>query len=1063
MKYKFIPNKPVGNDLFTGQSHDNLANTIVDNMKNNSDIQTIGIEGNWGTGKSNLIRLIQKKLEDSGDKKYDYNFFVYDVWGHSEDRQRETILSELIDFLTQKDRPFYKKKDDINNDLKKLLSSKRDVSRTTAPIISIGVIFAMLTLLNAQIITILDRELDCFPVFLKILIAIWPILIVVPMFIRNLRRDKTKNNKKEKIIRAFKSTFHLFRDEPIHELSSEQTYEKSSSAGKFREWMKKIDKKLNNEESYEVNKLIIIFDNFDRVQDESIQNTWSMLNLFFNTESIDNKYDNISVIVPFDRSNIIDAFAQNSNDSKFVDDYINKTFDVVYRVVKPIMSEWKKYFKEKWNEAGLSVGVNEKELLWGILTFESFQENITPRNIIALINEIVAIKQVQDEVPERYIVLFIMNKKSILERPTNAILYPNFHGKLEYLYSNDADYPRFMAALIYQIDSETAEEVALQQEVEKSLVNGNKNRFIKLSETHVFSIVLLPAIMNMSGLDEPVRLLDSLDLTTSKISDVELSTIWDTILGKAMLIPITSLKLSPKDGIILKRVDNHQRELWLKYLIDSYYLTNDLDALLFSNSIDELNEIIKTNSLDIDIADYLHDKTVSAEQFFELAKSKSNILSDYALYVDERKLDSYLLDAEIIEFKDPSLIQELLQECSLPKFHESLKTKLSDGEYNSESLEILLSNIKQFWKEHAIKVEDLMQDQEIYMQARSADEDSNLFIDLLSLFLARGHKFSASELPFTSSLENDEEKFVKRVYSSLQHFVHRGELLTLSAVFTVSKLCKALVRMAVEVQPVVNRLNLEHILEEFENICVSNEVDPQKLIITLNGWIQHIKMENWSLEKIPNLFFRNAADNTSQLAKKAIIFATSHFNKLDKQGWINIFNENDKLCELIVDIKYKKWNSASREAIKEVLLEIVKSGETAGRGELLNKVVEKMIADNIALSSTYENIRDLLIQNRSINTDLFKFTGKNLFKIGNLEERAPEVMRSIFKIELLDNPECVRILYIHSTGLKEIIGKCKNNDTSDFKDGIRNRIDQDPFIAKLARTLGIRRYRKRRD
>ena len=55
----------------------------------------IGIEGIWGSGKSNVVKMLERELSD------DYYFFEYDAWGHQEDLQRRSILelltSKLID------------------------------------------------------------------------------------------------------------------------------------------------------------------------------------------------------------------------------------------------------------------------------------------------------------------------------------------------------------------------------------------------------------------------------------------------------------------------------------------------------------------------------------------------------------------------------------------------------------------------------------------------------------------------------------------------------------------------------------------------------------------------------------------------------------------------------------------------------------------------------------------------------------------------------------------------------------------------------------------------------
>ena len=93
---KFLSNQAIGEDLFLGHSQEKTADVIINDIKN-SEFGIIGIDGSWGSGKSNLVKIIEKKL--SADK---YNFFIYDVWGHQEDNQRIAILDELTSFLINK-------------------------------------------------------------------------------------------------------------------------------------------------------------------------------------------------------------------------------------------------------------------------------------------------------------------------------------------------------------------------------------------------------------------------------------------------------------------------------------------------------------------------------------------------------------------------------------------------------------------------------------------------------------------------------------------------------------------------------------------------------------------------------------------------------------------------------------------------------------------------------------------------------------------------------------------------------------------------------------------------
>lgn len=83
---RFIQNKPCGIDKFDGGSQERLAKTIARHFCQNDSLdeectlpRIIGIEGIWGSGKSNVVKMLERELSD------DYYFFEYDAWGHQED------------------------------------------------------------------------------------------------------------------------------------------------------------------------------------------------------------------------------------------------------------------------------------------------------------------------------------------------------------------------------------------------------------------------------------------------------------------------------------------------------------------------------------------------------------------------------------------------------------------------------------------------------------------------------------------------------------------------------------------------------------------------------------------------------------------------------------------------------------------------------------------------------------------------------------------------------------------------------------------------------------------
>ena len=80
---RFISNYPNGIDLFEGKSQEKVAESIrkhiikTDIDKDSSISRIIGLEGKWGSGKSNIIKMLEKSMnttteEDTHVKKYHF-------------------------------------------------------------------------------------------------------------------------------------------------------------------------------------------------------------------------------------------------------------------------------------------------------------------------------------------------------------------------------------------------------------------------------------------------------------------------------------------------------------------------------------------------------------------------------------------------------------------------------------------------------------------------------------------------------------------------------------------------------------------------------------------------------------------------------------------------------------------------------------------------------------------------------------------------------------------------------------------------------------------------------
>ncbi|MFZ6757262.1 P-loop NTPase fold protein [Undibacterium sp. Ji50W] len=94
--YKFnILNEVVAEkDLFEDQTHAQVSENLFNLIQSSNKGVTIGLEGNWGSGKSTVINLLKDQLIE--DKNQKAKFFMFDAWAHDGDPLRRIFLESLI-------------------------------------------------------------------------------------------------------------------------------------------------------------------------------------------------------------------------------------------------------------------------------------------------------------------------------------------------------------------------------------------------------------------------------------------------------------------------------------------------------------------------------------------------------------------------------------------------------------------------------------------------------------------------------------------------------------------------------------------------------------------------------------------------------------------------------------------------------------------------------------------------------------------------------------------------------------------------------------------------------
>lgn len=1019
IKYpRFISNAPLGDDLFEGQSQKITADCIKELLLNDDSCRVIGLDGQWGSGKSNLVKIVERLISDK------YHTFVYDAWGHQEDLQRRSILEELTESLTTStnneeavlESNKWKKK------LKNLLAKSREVETKTIPKLSSGIVISGLVLILTPLCAKI-AEITPY-IWLAILVTCLPLLLLLGFFIKCCREQVTTYNIKgwTKVVKAaLTHFFFIYKEKQTEDTTYETISEDEPSVKKFRDWMQEISNDLGEKN------LLLVFDNMDRLPKQKVQELWSSIHTFF----AETTYQNIRVIVPFDRAHIKAAFKDEDNpDRCFGDDFINKTFNVVFRVSLPILSDWKNYFKQKWNEALNDIDQAEYDRILQI--FDAFCQNVTPREIVAFINEYVSIKLVCQKytIPGRYITLFIFGKDRILTKHNVEILEPSYLGSLDFIYGNDENLPKYIASLTYQIDPENAIQIAYTKTLSTALNNNDSDTVLAISKLREFIDILSTILPNLNNYENVVLALDKVPADAFK---TKYQSIWDDICARLLNDVIEGQVINPYQTILISKTSNKER--YIKHILENFTNTKDFISTDYYESINKINELINDDD-GFTVFDLLPTKLTTAEDFISLVDHAKKDYPKYQVSCSIKALDEYLSNLTVETLENISFIQYYNREDvkRLKKYAELLRTKFAEVADDTEKFSIILSRYKEIERPISTSISDA----EIHNHFINLDEDNDVYYDIIAMRLARQNKFTATYASdFADILNSEEEDLANEIVSRIEYYIQFDNYLLGLENFNKYPLYVSVAKKLISESYGISTAYIPQLIFRFDEIVNWSGANPQKLLQRLNAWSQYIhQITTDNISKVPISFFITARSNRNsfEIADYCIKTAITYLDSLSEEQWAEALQTSTSyILKLSSTLDYP-FSQAAFDATKSTLKSIATGELSIPNQKEWDDRIERIDASKKSLVGTFNSVRDAIIRQDNMTSELFIFFGKWLFKYAHLS-RKEESLRTILPSHILDDDNVLEILIQNKEKLPAIIAAAKD-EKKDFIDKI---------------------------
>ena len=1085
---QFISNLPCGEDYTEGKSQESLAVAIAEHIvstdsKNENQLpRIIGLKGEWGTGKSNVIKLLDKPSEELQREhdvlkqfKEQYYIFEYDAWGHQEDLQRraflETLTTELIaKKLLYGETTIINKKGEENtvswdDKLKYLLATKREFETETRPKLNDCFVLTVLVAIFTPIFAII-ANLDCISEiwWMSILITIFPLLIALFVLL------KIKGKHKWSIKDIFQEIVSIYSGKIQNDVSYETISEEEPSVSDFKQWMGDISKHIGASNK----KLIIVYDNMDRLPADKVKELWSSIHTFFAEKG----FTNIWVIIPFDEKHLSCAFGESKEKEQLTKHFISKTFPVVYRVTPPVDTDYMKLFDDLYLQAFGGREEKDKDMIYRVLHIE--KPNATIREMIEFINSLVALKQIwKDEIDLLYCAIFKLKEKEIIDYPIVDV-YSNRSGEnhsttrnatieeeilsgyylghyLKNIVPNDETLQTNISALVYGVSKKLAEQIPMKKYIE-SCFDDSSNDINKYSQSTKFTTILQKAIQSSDDAktDSIIKCLSKLNTEsfTGKNKSI-IANLWDELAKRKEALKMPKQEFDDSYKSLLLNVSD-RRNLVANLCKKMQFYGGEGQNVMFSggnyyNALKSIQNYVSDKIIKIDITQYLNEIKKDAKIFVDYVQAAKDDYKTFKLSTDNDELNRYFKENKL---EDLSIIPYIKEDTKY-KFEElkqHIETFISTDKLDAINFKPLLDTYKLISDEKPLKVQLTPNQRNNIWNSLSNQVDKDEYLEIAAIQLANGVNIG----------RNLTDKQIVYVANQVDYYGNYDDMLISSNNQNMNQVLKCMTE-----NQLGKTLSFVKVLPQFFNIKNKISVTENVLLNQFND--KGDKMDNITQENIQSvipkelyLFTKETQNDLTKHINETAIKALSHvdenalYNQLNNPNQPNTINYWYKIIENLIDTDFCKplpenvFNIGVR-----YLKEVASNGSMPQGNSIKAKIIAKL--DKSKTGAAIEEIRNMFCNSlSSITTQKFQYLENWLREQGNLKSRPSEVIHHIIDPIINDNT-CLMLIADNSSFYAELF-RIASDGVSATKQKIEIIINEDNVdekIVKFSKLIGI--------
>jgi len=476
LKIRFLQDKPADQDFFG--THKALATAVATALASNPELRTIGLLGKWGSGKSTVLRELDRSISANPSLK-DIRTFTFDAWEHQGESIRRSFLESLFSFLTAQELIEAKEwQADID-----LLSGRLGVTENietpdlTPPakqllwsltLVPFGLsLFGLDTLKDGLGRTTTTAGQGA--LYVAVICFVVPLIFILENLFIARPADRTRGS--DEVI-------GLIINKKVNRVQTQTIKSPEPTAIDFSETCDRLIAQVKQKNR----RLLCVIDNLDRLPTHDALEMWSAIRaIFANIKLGGSGKSHPFVLVPMDHSALLRSFGGGEKDER-AKSFIDKTFDLTFRVPPPVRSDWKAFLRSQL-ELVFGEGVIEDRTMYFLekvfdTKHRTANEFPTPRIINRFVNSVAAtwLARRVDNFPIEVVSLFVAN----LDELEGSVL--QFTQQLDLSYF-DADFPDWrdqIAALYFGVPETKSRQVLLESPLRKAIEGGDVGKFKSL-------------------------------------------------------------------------------------------------------------------------------------------------------------------------------------------------------------------------------------------------------------------------------------------------------------------------------------------------------------------------------------------------------------------------------------------------------------------------------------------------------------------------------------------------------------------------------------------------------